>query len=358
MSSELEVVSQAIARIDAVSTGLASLEKQYKGVVYEVTKPEGMEAAKAARAAIREPRYNVEKIRKEAKAPILALGKKLDSEAARITAELVKLEDPIDQQIKHEEGRKDRERAEKIAAEERRVTGLRERVAELRGAIEMVKRYNLSASDIANHISDLESVPVDASFQEFQEAAAQAKAETLQILGEMQSAAAAREAEAERLKAERAELERLRAEDAKRQAEERAKRAEEERIAKEAREAENAKQAEILRKEREALDLERAKAAEADRIAREARQAEEARIAAERAALEREQAEARRKVEEAERARLAAEEAERQKKEAAARAAKRAEYPGEDAIVAALAQHFDVPEEVVTRWLTRLMAAA
>lgn len=66
--------------------------------------------------AAREPRYEVERIRKAAKAPILAIGKRLDADAARITAELEKIEAPIDAQIKAEEreakARRDAEAAE------------------------------------------------------------------------------------------------------------------------------------------------------------------------------------------------------------------------------------------------------
>src|SRR5687767_14031395 len=132
-NTELAVVETAIANMDKVSVGIAELAKRFKGVVYDVTTQKGMTDAKAARAEIREPRYMVETIRKEAKAPILALGKKLDSEAARITAELLKLEEPIDAQVKAEETRKEREREAAIRAEQERMAKLNERIAELRG---------------------------------------------------------------------------------------------------------------------------------------------------------------------------------------------------------------------------------
>jgi hypothetical protein len=259
VSTELTEVTKAVAEFDRVGAGLAELRKQYGNVVYDVTTAPGMNDAKAARVAIREPRYEIERIRKSAKAPILALGKKLDSEAARITSELEKLERPIDTAIKAEEDRKEREKEARIQAELARVTGLQERVAELRGC------PNLSASSgselIAGHISDLEKLPVDDSLEEYQQAGADAKAVGLARLRDLHAAALAHEAEQVRIKEEREELARLRAEQKKRDDE-----------AKAARDAETARQNAELKKAREAQEAETARvraeqAAEAKRLA-------------------------------------------------------------------------------------------
>lgn len=265
MSTELTEVSKAVAEFDRVGAGLAGLSKQYKGVVYEVTTGKGMEEAKAARVAIREPRYEIERIRKAAKAPILALGKKLDKEAERITSELLRLESPIDEQIKAEEERKERERQAKIEAEQKRVAGLQERVAELRG--NRMLSVSSGSALIAEHIEDVESLPLDESLQEFQQQATDAKAAGLAWLRELHAAAVAHEAEQARIKTEREELARLRAEEQTRQAAERTRRAEEDRAAKALRDAEAAKQAEELRKQRE--EHEAAAKVERDRIAAE-----------------------------------------------------------------------------------------
>jgi cation transport ATPase len=80
-----------------------------------------MEAAKAARAEIREPRFAVEKVRKAAKAPLLAIGRRIDAEAVRITEAILAIEEPIDGQIKAEEARKVAEREAKRAAEVERL---------------------------------------------------------------------------------------------------------------------------------------------------------------------------------------------------------------------------------------------
>ena len=111
MSTNIEKVSGALAEFSRVEAGIAALTKAYAGVVYDVTTTEGMGAAREARRIIREPRYEVEKVRKDAKAPLLALGKEIDAEAKRITAALLAIEEPIDQQIAAEEARKEAEHA-------------------------------------------------------------------------------------------------------------------------------------------------------------------------------------------------------------------------------------------------------
>ena len=152
MTTDIETVTTALADFDRVAAGLAALTKNYAGVLYDVQTTSGMEAAKLARATVRKPRYEIETIRKGAKAPLLAIGKRLDSEAARITVELMKLEDPIDAQIKAEEGRKEREKAERAAAETARVQGIHARIDALRSL--PVKAANRTPEQIATLIAE------------------------------------------------------------------------------------------------------------------------------------------------------------------------------------------------------------
>ena len=349
LQQNLDHVSQAVARFSAVSAGIAALREKYEKVIFPVDTADGLKDAKEARLAIRQPRYEVERIRKEAKAPILAIGRQLDAKAKEITEALMALEEPIDTAIKHEEGRKERERLAKIAAEQKRVEDIQERIAEIRGAVQAVTSVTglPSSAKVADFIGDVERIAVDDSFMEFRPQAEDAKTATLATLRQMHAAAVEREAEQERIKAERAELERLRAEQAKREAEER-QRLEAEQA------KERAAREEQARKEREALEAQR-KQQEAERKAIEA---ENRRLAEERAALERAQAEERRKAEAAERKRLAEEAAERKRKEEAERLARKAKFPGEQAIVDALCEHFGVPVEVVMKWLGELRRAA
>lgn len=315
MNTDIEIVTGALAEFDRVDSGLAGLSATYANVVFDVATGKGMDAAKAARAAIREPRYQVEKVRKGAKAPLLAIGKQIDSEAARITARLLEIEDPIDLQIKTEEARKEAERQAKIEAERLRVANIQERITEIRGAV--TAAANSPSATILEHRGDIERMAVDESFAEFQASAESAKAETLVALDDLHAKALAREEESRRIAAEREELERLRREDADRQA---------------AAEAER-------RREQAEIDArnaaERARIAEEDRAARAAREAEAA---------------AHREAMAAEQARLAAERAEIERQRAPI-APPPMQPPTSDEIVAVLAAHYGVNAAVVVTWL-------
>jgi len=216
MNTDLQIIERALVEFSAVEAGLAVLRNDYGNVVYDVATTAGMNDAKAARLALREPRYEIERIRKSAKAPLLALGKKLDADAARITAEIEKIEGPIDQQIKAEEARKEAEKQAKIEAEQKRIADIHERIEELRGC-QMLTVASGSAL-IAGHISDLESLVVDDQFEEFRQNAEDAKAAGLARLTALHAAAVAHEQEQERIKAARIELDRLRAAQARRDA--------------------------------------------------------------------------------------------------------------------------------------------
>lgn len=349
MSTDIELVSKALTDFDAVAAGLEQLNKNYAGMLFEVDTPKGMEMAKAARAVLRKPRYEIERIRKDAKAPLLAIGKKLDAEAARITAEIMKLEDPIDRQIKNEETRKDNERIAKVEAEQKRVDGIKARIEEIRGyPIKAAGRPSATALEILNTVSAL---VIDDSYAEFKAEAQNALDASIAAMKGIHAERVNHEAEQARIVAERAELERLRTEQAERERAEREKLAEEERRAKAARDAEAAQQAATLQAQREELERQA-------KQMREAQEAEAARLSAARAELERQQAEANRKAQEAERQRLATEAAERKRKEENELAAKKAKYPGEQAIVDVLAKHFEVTEAVVRGWMQVLRKAA
>lgn len=283
MSTDIELVQTALVEFDRVGAGLAQLQKNFAGMLYDVETPNGMTMAKAARQTLRQPRYDVERIRKEAKAPLLAIGKKLDAEAARITTELLKLEEPIDQQIKNEESRKERERAEAAAKEAARIAALQSRVASIRNYA--VVPATSGSAYLQAQRDKLAAVLVDESFQEFQAEAQSAKDQTAAILFGLFTAEVEAEKERARVLAEREELARLRAEQEKRDAE-----------ARKAQEAEQARQAEELRREREQMERDRAEQekaakAERDRIAAEAAKAK--------AETDRIEAEARRQREEA-----------------------------------------------------------
>lgn len=249
--TELEVaqVTNALKQFDKVGEGLAALEKAYKGVVYPVREKKGMEDAKAARRAIKEPRVAVEKLRKEAKAPILTLGRKLDSEAERITNALEALEIPIDEQIKNEETRLHNEAVAKATAERERVERLEARLDSVR--LMPYDANGLDSKAVRSILEEARALTVGDDWEEFKDRAATAKVATVASLEGVLAKAEAAEAEALRIIAERAELEKLRAAQLVRDAE-----------ARKAQEIENARVAAEQKAERDRLAAERKKLAD------------------------------------------------------------------------------------------------
>lgn len=314
-------VEGVITEFDKVSAGLADLRTKYSGIVFDVSTTKGMKEACDARLAIREPRYAVEKVRKDAKAPVLALGKDIDARAKYITEALLELEIPIDDQIKAEEARKEAEKAARAAAERARVESIQERINEIRGAVQAASHSN--SSTVAAHIEDIERMVIDDSFQEFKVAAQRAKDETLAALRDMHDKAKAAEEREAQIKAELAELENRRAEQARLEAEARMRREAEEREHQARLDAQRREEEARMAAEREAQERELAAQREAQRKAEDearlAREAEERRIAAERAEVERQ----RREQEEREAAARAESERQRREAEEAAHAAEK-----------------------------------
>ncbi len=277
----IQNVTTAVAKFDRVAAGLADLKAKYNGVLFDVSTNKGMKDAAAARAAIRGPRVEVEKVRKEVKAPLLALGKEIDARAASITTELLAIEEPIDKQIKAEEERREQEKQRKIAAEIARTSELHRRMQCMRDLVPAC--VGLSAAAITEQIRQLVASPIDASFQEFEEQADQVKVQVLAKLRDMHTAQLAHEAEQQRLAEERAELARQKS------AQEEANRIERERTAKEQAEAKRQRDEQEADRQRlidEGMAKLRAERAENERLARE-QQAQREREDAQRAEQQR-----------------------------------------------------------------------
>ncbi len=228
-NEHVEKIEGALARFSAVDAGLAALRDRYNGIVFEVTTSKGLDLAKAARAEVREIRIGIEEVRKEAKAPILALGKKLDAEASRIKGELEKIEGPIDDQIKAEENRKEREKQERIAAEVKRVGDIQNRIAAIAALVLDTPGASIEKLDALIARADA-AVAEQGSFMEFQAQAATTYTSTRERLVAARQAIVDQQAEAAKLKAEREALAKQRAEQEEREREEREAKAARERI--------------------------------------------------------------------------------------------------------------------------------
>ncbi len=317
---DIPTVVTEIAEYSQTAAALSDLRHRFLGVAFNVSTTKGMDEAKKARQEVKGYRTALENKRKEIKAPALERCRLIDDEAKTITAALLEIEEPIDQQIKAEEARKEAEKAAKAEAE-------RQRVAAIRTQIDTIKNHaafavGKSADAILKILSGVEGFEIGEDFQEFKPEAEQAKAETLDKIKALHEAQVQHESEQARIAAERAELTRLRAEAEAREREAAAARAEQERKDREARAEQERKDREAreavereqaaklaaeraaheaeLRKQREAQEAElkaqREAQAKADAEARAAREAEEKRLAAERAEIARQQAEAKTKA--------------------------------------------------------------
>jgi hypothetical protein len=206
----LDQVESALSEFDRVSAGLADLAERFPAdLVFDVRSTKGMAEAIAHRAAWRDPRISVEKFRKLAKAPVLALGKDIDARASWLTERLLEGETPVDEQIKAEERRKEDERQAKIAKEFARVEAIQAAI----GDIHMLAMgmTNKSSSAIESARLELEALQIDPLiFQECIDQARVAKTSALEKLGVMHRAALHAEAQAAKLAADREELEALR----------------------------------------------------------------------------------------------------------------------------------------------------
>lgn len=200
----IDDTSKAVGEFNATRAGIESLRARFDGAVYDVTTPKGMTLAKEARAEIKRPRVNIEKLRKAAKAPILELGRAIDGRAKELTAELVAIEEPIDAQIKIEEQRVADEKAAAEEAERQRVGGIHARIEELRAPIDIVARYSSDSGKIQMFMDDINQIDIE-GFDEFTEQALRRKETTLTELSRLHAVALQREADARELEALRKE---------------------------------------------------------------------------------------------------------------------------------------------------------
>ena len=326
-------------------TKLDKLKGEAANVTYDITTTAGMKTAIEWRAKFRdEVRLPTEAARKLRKAPILEIGKLLDSRAKEIAEEVEPFESRFDSDIKAEEARKEAEKQAKAAAEKARVDGIRKRIAEMQAIPAML--VGKQSATIATAIEGLEAVEITLeSHQEFAGEAEMVKAAAVLKLSAMLEAQRDHEAEQARIAAERAQLERERAEAAERERIAAAARAEEERKAREAREAEEAR----LRAEREKHEAELRRQREAEEAKlRAEREAAEAALRAQREELARQQAEIaaqRAEAERIEQERLAAIEAEERAKREAQEAAARAEAERIAAVQAAEAERIQAEKD-------------
>lgn len=294
----LDAKTTQVAAYQPFYSELAKLEQDNAALVFNYETPKGNKEARSHVFSLRKTKGALEKVRKEAKAESLRIGRAVDSEAAAIEA---RIEAMITvHQIKLDE----------IETREK------ERTAALQSRYEEISK-NLGAftatDDIRTEIARVEAIEVGADWQEMMAMATTTKAAVLEKLAGSLQDAIKRDEEA-------AELARLRAE-----AEVRAQAERDAAIAKAAaekaqREAEEKAAAEAAKAAKALADAQAEAKRKEEAAALAVKQAQEAAQRAEEAAKRREM-EAKLAAEEAERRRVAeAAEAERRRVEAAQKA--------------------------------------
>lgn len=191
--------STALTTLTAVEQGIAALVDAYGGKTFEVKTTKGLEAAKAARMAIREPRYNIPHLIKAKKAELKEAGAALEAEGERITNLLLAIEQPIDDQITAEELRKKKERDAKAAAKQALIDSAREVIDAI------VNRVSLAVGQppagILEMISVLDAIECgEALFGDSNGDVMRAKSETLIKLREQHTRAVAWEEQQEQMR--------------------------------------------------------------------------------------------------------------------------------------------------------------
>jgi len=168
-----------IVKYEPTEAVIAKLKNEYKGLV--VTDPESYKTVSAAISVMRSLRTSVEKRRVELKADALAYGKKVDSEAKRITALLLEVEEPLKAEKQKEDDRIASIKAETEAKEQARIDEIKAKVESLK--VDPLCLLTRNSYEIGFEFGLLEEKEITSEeYQEFTHEANQTKAAYLAIL--------------------------------------------------------------------------------------------------------------------------------------------------------------------------------
>lgn len=190
---------KSVAKMDKVAAGLADMKAEYEDMP-DVSTSKGYALADKQRKAIKAVRVSVDHAHKEGKAPITALGKKLDAQRTSIKDAMEKWEqDRIDaiKKIDDEKERIKRERTDTIKA---RID-----------AIKATKIDSVTIEQIDASLALLAAIDLD-EFEEFKDAAEMHRDASSDVLTDRRAALEAQEAETSRLAEQKAEQDRQAAE--------------------------------------------------------------------------------------------------------------------------------------------------
>lgn len=159
----LSIKETVLAQFQQVEPNLIALAETYRAVAFDCTTTKGLDAAKKARADLRDNgRYMLQNAEKRIKAEVNDLKSVMAAEVARLIEIIKPVEDHVDGQIKAEEARK-----EAIAeAERQRKARHEEGIAKIIGYRERAKGQPSAA--IQQAIDSLSAVAIGESWEEFQ----------------------------------------------------------------------------------------------------------------------------------------------------------------------------------------------
>ena len=290
LAESIEVLppaESAITEFNQTAAGLAQLRAEIASRTFDCSTTAGDTETRRVRTSLTRLRSTIEARRKELKEPLLTQGKLIDSEAARIKAEILALEEPLNVLIDAAEAEREERRKERERQEAERLAAINAQIDRIRN---MPSLYvTAQPAVIADAIAELQGMDLASLFDDtHRQRAAEVQQNALDTLASLHNERKAAIAEAARLAEERAEMERERAaaKEAQRKAdaEAAAARAEADRIAQEARDAEQARIDAEHRAHEERMAAERA---ELDALAAQRRAEQEAADAAARAEAER-----------------------------------------------------------------------
>lgn len=199
LATSLTTVQTAVAGFDKIAAGIAALERAHPvTLVADPSTKDGMAILKAGYKAWSDPRKELERRRKEAKAPVIALGRNVDAFAAVLEKQLRAGEDNYGLQIEAYKAEQARLAEEAKKIDDARKEKHEKALAKIRSYAAMAT--GLPATRIANGIADLEAMRFGAEWEESASRAVIAQAETLVQLKQMLEQAKTAEAEAEALR--------------------------------------------------------------------------------------------------------------------------------------------------------------
>ena len=131
----IDVQAVALARFGDWKPQAAALVAKYKGVVFDCTTVRGLQAATDARAEVRAPRYEAQRVSKASKSELAKVSKAIGAEEQAIIDALAATEEHIDAQIRADAERRAAEKAERERIEAERVAKHEAGIAQIRGYV-------------------------------------------------------------------------------------------------------------------------------------------------------------------------------------------------------------------------------